>query len=264
MKLLIPRPPQRLARIVQLAMLLTLCFFAAACHKKTKPYVPPPPEPPQQAAPQSPKTSARTTQKPAPTRDADSDDTDATPTGPVLFSESGLASWYGAPYHNHKASNGEVFDMHALTAAHRTLPLNSVARVTNLKTGQSATVRITDRGPFITGRILDLSLGAAKAVGVYLPGVAQVRLDVLSTPAPIHSGGRWAVQIGGFTDEGNAASLKDDLAERYPLARVQQFQSVVGSWWLRIRLPNDDKSQADRIARDTKSSEGAVFLVRLD
>lgn len=247
------------ARLAHAALIVALCWFATACgHKKPKVYVPPPPEPPERSTPApTPKPA-----KPAPTESAPVEI--PAPKGPVLFSETGLASWYGAPYHNQKASNGEVFDMHALTAAHRTLPLNSVARVTNLKTGASATVRITDRGPFITGRILDLSQAAAKAVGVYGPGVAQVRLDVLSAPSPIASGGRWAVQIGGFTEEDTAASLKEELAGRYPMAQVQQFRSVVGSWWLRIRLPKDDKTLAERIARATKSSEGAVFLVRLD
>ena len=77
-----------------------------------------------------------------------------------------MSSWYGAPYHNRRGSNGEVYNMHAMTAAHRTLPLGSIVRVTNVKTGHSAIVRITDRGPFVEGRILDLSLAAAKAVDI--------------------------------------------------------------------------------------------------
>src|SRR5206468_11892038 len=83
-----------------------------------------------------------------------------------LWSETGIASWYGAPYHNRRASNGEVYDMHAMTAAHRTLPLGSIVRVTNIENGDSAVVRITDRGPFIEGRIVDLSQAAAKKVGL--------------------------------------------------------------------------------------------------
>src|SRR5437764_10093367 len=84
-----------------------------------------------------------------------------------LYTELGLASWYGAPYHNRRGANGEVYDMNAMTAAHRTLPLNSVVRVTNVKTGRSAVVRITDRGPFIGERIIDLSAAAAKAIDVW-------------------------------------------------------------------------------------------------
>ena len=102
-----------------------------------------------------------------------------------------MASWYGAPYHNRRGSNGEVYDMNAMTAAHLTLPLGSVVRITNLKTEHSAVVRITDRGPFVPGRIVDLSLAAAKALDVYLPGTAKVRLEVLQSPAPLDTGGRW-------------------------------------------------------------------------
>jgi hypothetical protein len=120
---------------------------------------------------------------------------------PIMV-EQGLASWYGGPYHNRKAANGETYDMHAMTAAHRTLPLNSLVRVINPKTGQSVVVRITDRGPFIEGRILDLSRAAARAIETWRAGVAPVKIEVLSTPKPIASGGRWAVQIGAFTERG--------------------------------------------------------------
>src|SRR5207248_5343094 len=112
--------------------------------------------------------------KPAPPSDEDADvfsiPTDATP----ISSETGVASWYGPPYHNRRGSNGEIYNMHALTAAHRTLPLGSIVRVTNLKTGNSTLVRITDRGPFIESRILDLSLAAAKKVDVWQAGLAKV------------------------------------------------------------------------------------------
>ena len=94
--------------------------------------------------------------------------------------------------------------MHALTAAHRTLPLGSTVRVTNLKTGHFTVVRITDRGPFVEGRIVDLSLAAAKQADIWQAGVAKVRLEVLRTPVPFDHGGRWAVQIGSFPDEGDA------------------------------------------------------------
>src|SRR5438128_160098 len=80
----------------------------------------------------------------------------------VLYAELGIASWYGSPYHNRRAANGEVYDMNQMTAAHRTLPLNSIVRVTNPQTGNSVIVRITDRGPFIGERMLDLSLAASK------------------------------------------------------------------------------------------------------
>ena len=170
-----------------------------------------------------------------------------------------MASWYGAPYHNRRGSNGEVYDMHAMTAAHRTLPLGSLVRVTNLKTGHSAVVRITDRGPFVAGRILDLSLAAAQALDVYLPGVAKVRLEVLQTPAPLEASGRWAVQIGSFADEKNANDLADHLQRRYHTAKVLCFVSPVGAWWVRVRVLDDDRERAEALARETETRKDRCF-----
>ena len=181
-----------------------------------------------------------------------------------LVTETGMASWYGPPYHNRRGSNGEVYNMHAMTAAHRTFPLGSIVRVTNVKTGHSALVRITDRGPFIRGRILDLSLAAAQKVDVVQPGVAEVRVELLQTAAPLDSGGKWAVQIGGFPDEDVATKLADQLTRRYRTAQVLCFASPSGDWWIRVRVLDDDHTRAQQLAAETKTPEGAVFLVRLD
>ncbi len=181
-----------------------------------------------------------------------------------LSVETGNASWYGAPYHNRRSSNGEIYDMHQLTAAHRTLPLGSTVRVTNLKTGHSTIVRITDRGPFVQGRIVDLSLAAAKQADIWQAGVAKVRLEVLRTPASFDHGGRWAVQIGSFADEEAAREIANRLSRRYKTARVLSFGSPVGDWWVRVRVLQDDRKRAEEVARDTRMAEGKVFLVRLD
>ncbi len=181
-----------------------------------------------------------------------------------LATEIGRASWYGPPYHNRRGSNGEVYNMHAMTAAHRTLPLGSIVRVTNLKTGHTALVRITDRGPFIPGRVLDLSLAAARKVDVYQPGVAEVKVEVMQTPAPLETGGKWAVQIGGFPDEDSATSLADHLIRRYRTAKVKRFNSPAGDWWVRVRVLDDNRERAQQVASETNTPEGAVFLVRLD
>ena len=154
--------------------------------------------------------------------------------------------------------------MHAMTAAHRTFPLGSIARVTNLKTGHTALVRITDRGPFIPGRILDLSLAAAHKVDVYQPGVADVRVELMETPAPTDTGGKWAVQIGGFPDQNVATKLADHLSRRYRTAKVLCFSSPAGDWWIRIRVLGDDRKRAQELASETETTEGAVFVVRLD
>ena len=154
--------------------------------------------------------------------------------------------------------------MHALTAAHRTLPLGSVVRVTNVKTGRSTIVRITDRGPFIQGRILDLSKAAAQKTDVYLAGVAMVRIEVLHTPVPLDSGGRWAVQIGAFEKEHAADKLANHLSHEYQTSRVLCFSSPVGDWWVRVRVQGDDRRRAEEVAHNTHPAEGDVFLVRLD
>lgn len=180
-----------------------------------------------------------------------------------LYVEEGIASWYGPPYHNRRGSNGEIYDMHAMTAAHRTLPLNSLVRVTNVKTNHTAILRITDRGPFIAGRVLDVSLAAAKALDIWAPGTARVRIEVLDTPAAIDRGGRWCVQIGAFQSPEDAAILKEKLQSRYRTAKVLQFTGPTGEW-LRVRVSEDDKQRAESVVAETRVGEGAVFLVRLD
>lgn len=154
--------------------------------------------------------------------------------------------------------------MNAMTAAHLTLPLGSIVRVTNLKTGHSAVVRITDRGPFVEGRILDLSFAAAKALDVYLPGTAQVRMEVIEAPAALDSGGRWAVQVGPFPAEQSAAELAGHLQRRYQMAKVLKFASPTGDWWVRVRVLDDDRRRAEGVIREMQGAEAPAFLVRLD
>ncbi len=250
-----------------------LVLLLAGCGGKKQARVNPPPPPPIAetqipTAPAPPVTQPETKpieSKAPPEENAQDKTAPAVPadTKPLLV-ETGLASWYGAPYHNRRGSNGEVYNMNAMTAAHRTLPLGSVVRVTNVKTGHSAIVRITDRGPFVGRRILDLSQAAARKVDVFQPGIAAVRLEVLQTPVPLDQGGRWAVQIGGFAEEDAARDLADHLSRRYHTARVVCFSSPVGEWWVRIRVRNDDRKRAEEVARGTQTSQGSIFLVRLD
>jgi rare lipoprotein A len=181
----------------------------------------------------------------------------------VLYTEVGWASWYGPGFQNRQAANGGRFDTEQMTAAHRTLPLNSIARVTDLKTGDSVLLRITDRGPFVSDRIIDLSRAAARQLSVYQHGTALVRIEVLQTPAPLASGGRWCVQIGAFTDARDAARLKDKLSRRYRQAKVLLFSSPTGGEWLRIRVAEDDKRRAQALMRETHTGAG-MYLVRLD
>jgi rare lipoprotein A len=233
--------------------------------KQARIYAPPPP--PASEPPEPTSQPAKHDGLPATESEAESADL-AEPTVPPdvkpMATETGRASWYGPPYHNRRGSNGEVYNMHAMTAAHRTLPLGSIVRVTNLKTGQTALVRITDRGPFIPGRIIDLSLAAARKLDVYQPGVAEVKVEVMQAPAPLGTGGKWAVQVGGFPHEPAATKLADHLKRRYRTAKVLKFSSPAGDWWVRVRVLDDDRERARKLAAETETSEGAVFLVRLD
>lgn len=184
-------------------------------------------------------------------------------THPPILTEVGLATWYSAPYKGRKAANGEVFNDAALTAAHRTLPMGSLIVVTNLKTGQWSAMRITDRGPFVDGRILDLTIASAKATGIYRAGLAKVRVDVYQTPKPIETGGRWCVQIGAFHDEELALKLKAQLQVRYPQASVIEFPGT-DSYWVRIRPQGDNRELAETIASRLRPAEGEAFLTRMD
>ena len=215
---------------------------------------PPPPQtlPPAQIAP-----------TPVPPGGVSPEDLDFVATHQPIFTEIGDATWYTAPYKGRKAANGQVFDDHAFTAAQRTLPMGSLIGVTNLKTGQFAVMRITDRGPFVHDRILDLTIASAKATGVYRAGIARVRIDVYQTPKPMDTGGRWCVQIGAFRSEESALSLKEELIGTYPGAKVIEFPGEA-SWWVRIRPQGDNREQAEYIARHLRPAEGEAFLTRLD
>src|SRR5208337_2590557 len=240
-----------------LLMLCSALLSGCGGHKPAQAQVPPPPPIPQE------KEKPAATAPPAET--TSEDEKIQVPAGAKPISEeTGTASWYGAPYHNRRGSNGELYNMHAMTAAHRTLPLGSIVRVTNVKTGHSALVRITDRGPFVEGRVLDLSQAAAKKVDVWQAGVAMVRVEVLRAPSSLESGGRWAVQIGAFEKEHSADKFADHLSHRYQTAKVQCFSSPIGDWWVRVRVQDDDRKLAEEVARKTQTSQGAIFLVRLD
>ena len=250
-------------------VLLTIVFLSACGHPKTARVEVPPAPPPETSAQPNPPPSAASIPSPKErTAEAEPNAELAEPTLPAnakpTATETGLASWYGPPYHNRRGSNGEIYNMHAMTAAHRTYPLGSIVRVTNVKTGSTALVRITDRGPFIRGRVIDLSLAAAQKLDVVKPGVAQVRVELMQPPTDAAARGKWAVQIGGFPDEKVATKVADHLTRRYHTAKVLRFASPAGDWWIRVRVLDDDHERAQKLAAETRTPEGAVFLVRLD
>ena len=132
--------------------------------------------------------------------------------------QKGIASWYGPNFHGKKTSNGETYDMLAMTAAHKTYPMNTMVKVTNTNTGENAVVRINDRGPFVSGRIIDLSKTAAQKLGVYANGTAPVKLEVVGfsgamiakdSPKATIVGGNFMVQIGAFRNPNGASTYKN-------------------------------------------------------
>jgi len=129
------------------------------------------------------------------------------------FVQSGVASWYGRDFHGKKTSNGEVYDMNGLTAAHKTLPLGVYVKVQNTENGREAVVRVNDRGPFVKDRVIDLSYAAAKKLGVDRAGTARVRVEALGyreggadqyQALASYDAGTYTVQVGSFQDQGNA------------------------------------------------------------
>jgi rare lipoprotein A len=244
-------------------IVLTTSFLLILCgcgHQQSIASLPAPQAAPPPTQGQAP---ARIAPTPAPAGGISAEDQKYVRTHKPVLTEEGVATWYTAPYKGRKAANGQVFNDHALTAAHRTLPMGSLIVVTNLKTGQSSAMRITDRGPFVEGRLIDLTIASAKATGVYLAGTARVRVDVYRTPKPINTGGRWCVQIGAFSSQRKANKFKAQLERKYHGASVIEFPGE-DSYWVRIRPEGDDRKQAERIARNLHPAEGEAFLTRLD
>ena len=177
--------------------------------------------------------------------------------------EAGIASWYGAPFDGHRTSDGEIYDMHQFTAAHRTLPFNTIVRVTNLANGKQTEVRINDRGPFVANRIIDLSFAAAQAIGMVGPGTAEVRLDLVSGANP--SAGFFAVQVGAFLRPQNAQRLQSQLGTRYSPVKVVTYDAPNGLFY-RVRVGRfDTESAARQLASQLHQNDGfTTFVVRLD
>ncbi len=182
---------------------------------------------------------------------------------PAGYTEEGNASWYGYPFHGRRASNGEIYDKNKLTAAHRTLPFDTLVRVTNLSNNKSTVVRITDRGPFVENRIIDLSQAAAREIESIGPGVVRVRLEVLGNVDPTE--GYFTVQVGAFRDRGNAERLVDRLSHSYTPIFIQQYDAPDGTFY-RVRVGKiSGESAAQDFAEQLRTKEGFTPMVlRLD
>jgi len=177
------------------------------------------------------------------------------------FVQRGIASWYGTKFHGRDTSSGEVYNMHAMTAAHKTLPIPVYVHVKNLDNGSSTVVRVNDRGPFVSGRIIDLSYAAAKKLGVDGPGTANVEISVLaagesrpssvvrSIPlAPEIDEATLFIQMGSFSSSMNAYNMVQILIEaNESAARISQKQTADGLFY-RVRVgPLADVDEANAI-----------------
>nr|WP_315003034.1 septal ring lytic transglycosylase RlpA family protein [uncultured Campylobacter sp.] len=182
----------------------------------------------------------------------------------------GIASWYGPNFHGKYTSNGEIYDMNGMTAAHKTYPMNTMVKVTNRDTGATATVRINDRGPFVDGRIIDLSKTAANLVGVFAKGTAPVKLEVVGfyghtiakgSPKATIVGGNFMVQIGAFRNRSGAQIYQRDYhgTAGYP-AIIKEF-SIDGAPIYRVFLSGfKSEDEARDFAHNGKFT--GAFIVR--
>ena len=194
----------------------------------------------------------------------------------------GLASYYAEPYHGRRTASGEVFDSYQeLTAAHRTLPFNTVVKVTNQENGKDVEVRINDRGPFVDGRVIDLSLKAAREIDMVRSGVARVKLTVLkegptaavkspgtpetplATVASLSSPASFTVQVGAFESREVAEALKRDLEQRHQDVSIETFSTTRTFYRVRVgRLA--DMAAAEQLVKTLRQEKFDPFVVRLN
>lgn len=169
----------------------------------------------------------------------------------------GYASWYGGKFHGRLTASGEKYDMYAMTAAHRTLPFQTRVRVRNLDNQQFTVVRITDRGPFVRGRIIDLSLAAARQIGLVATGTARVKLEVL-TSAP--SRGNFFVQLGSFREAPHAQRMKQKIQRSFPQKplKMEQYHGLTKI----LSGPWRNRTQADQQLSQFSQAGFSGFVLR--
>jgi len=217
---------------VKTACLLIILLAVAACTGMEAPHLPP----------------AEAALSPAPMPDQ-------------VYRETGMAAWYGKELHGKKTASGELFDMNALTAAHRTLPLGTTIRVTNLDNFKSIKVKITDRGPYIRSRVLDLSLGAARELGFAAQGTARVRIETLE---PVRDSAFYTVQAATFVEEENARLLKERLSKKFEIVSIVQFETNLARFY-RVQVGSyASEERADKVAGKLTLEGLEPIVVRRD
>jgi len=196
-------------------------------------------------------------------------------------SETGIASWYGHPYHGRRAANGEVYDMERFTAAHRTLPFGTWVRVKNLDNSKTVDLRIQDRGPFIDKRIIDLSRAGAREIGMLGPGIVKVRLTIIAAdkvrseyasrrpvtpvpeapPAPLRE--IFGVQVGAFQDRALAETLRKRMLDDHGAARITLRPGDPAIWRV-IAGEKETAEEARALAEEIRLAGMSAFAVRID
>lgn len=183
-------------------------------------------------------------------------------TGRIGFTQRGHASWYGGKFHGRATASGEIFDKHGLTAAHRELPLGTWVDVTHLGNGRTVRVKVNDRGPFIRGRMLDLSRGAAQVLGMINEGVAEVRIRVVPAPpdavrtASTSNADPVYLQVGAFRDRDGALDVQLALAEAFGEVTI-----VTVDGWHRVRVgpfPSREAAETTRLRLRRRGHEAVV------
>lgn len=227
-------------RVARLAVLILICLLYAGCGKSVAPV-------PHEKSPAPP--SRKDTEKiPATQRPYTVFGKHYTPIASAHgFAQTGIASWYGKKFHGRKTANGEIYDMYAMTAAHKTLPMNTWVEVHNLDNNRKIKVRINDRGPFVTGRVIDLSYTGAQKIGMVGPGTAPVRVTALGAAIqyaekePVafrdldYWTGNFTVQVGAFQEKANADNFREKLSRSYLNAHIVVHEDHRGRFY-RVRI----------------------------
>lgn len=184
------------------------------------------------------------------------------PSEPIGPTQEGMASWYGLEEKGQKTASGEVMDPERFTAAHVSLPFGTVVRVDDLDTGRSVVVTINDRGPFVAGRIIDLSYGSAKALGMIGKGVARVRIRVLGDGGGDRYAYAWRVQVGAFLEEERAHDVADTMRRASYEPVLVQRQRIEGKIYFKVWVGEfTRRDDADRLARRLRREGHSVVVL---
>lgn len=183
------------------------------------------------------------------------------PTYAAGYVEKGIASWYGADFHGRPTSSGEIYNMYDLTAAHKLMPLGTIARVTNLENGRYVVVKINDRGPFVGERIIDLSYSAAESIDMVRNGTSNVEIEVLKWGEIITD---FTVQVGAFVLEENAQRLRNQLSQRYPDVYVAPYETNDKKFYrVRVGVVKEIRD-AEGLAGELSAEGFSTFITRKD